>query len=320
MYRLFNFKSVYFTFKFVGKVIDKLFYFIQTLNSDINQYAYILNTIDLIPTSDFLLSTIHFWNKMEDIKFYSFNDAVLLVHFKPPFGQPSVHLFTSNLNEEKLNYAKQIAQSLSIKKIKITFNDFNQLETINKFHLEEDINEFEYVYSLKELALFEGSKFKKQRNAYSKALKDFETFSFEIINLADLKNSEEIYKFCESCILSKSEKSETNKNNLLQELDAFRKCLHLSNIFKLKIFKLYTNNVLSGILIYEELNNELIVGHFFKSLNGLGVYLLKEFSASLTNNHFKYFNFQEDRGVESLRHFKQQLNPIFYLKTYFIQL
>jgi hypothetical protein len=116
----------------------------------------------------------------------------------------------------------------------------------------------------------------------------------------------------------KSDKSSLNNANLQKEWLAFEKCLDMKDSFNLKILKLYANQKLSGIIIYEELNNEWIVGHFFKTYNGLGIYLLNELAAKLVEQNYKYFNFQEDRGVESLRYFKQQLNPAFYLKTFSI--
>ncbi len=288
--------------------------------SDINNYSFQLNKLDVIPTSDFLLSTLLFWNEIENIKFYTIDNGVILVQLYPPFGISNVHLLTSVLNQKNINLAKETAKIFDIKKIKFTFNHLNEFDSLGSLNLKEDYDEFEYIYNLNELAKLEGSKFKKQRNAYSKALKEFNNFRTEFLNLNDVKNKDELYLFCNECIVIKSEKNNLNKDNLLQELAAFKKCLDLSNRLNLKILKLYADEKLSGILIYEELNNEWIVGHFFKSINGLGVYLLKEFSSFLNEKNFKYFNFQEDRGVSSLRYFKEQLNPVFLLKTYFINL
>ncbi len=288
--------------------------------SDINNYSFQLNKLDVIPTSDFLLSTLLFWNEIENIKFYTIDNGVILVQLYPPFGISNVHLLTSVLNQKNINLAKETAKIFDIKKIKFTFNHLNEFDSLGSLNLKEDYDEFEYIYNLNELAKLEGSKFKKQRNAYSKALKEFNNFRTEFLNLNDVKNKDELYLFCNECIAIKSEKNNLNKDNLLQELVAFKKCLDLSNRLNLKILKLYADEKLSGILIYEELNNEWIVGHFFKSINGLGVYLLKEFSSFLNEKNFKYFNFQEDRGVPSLRYFKEQLNPFFLLKTYFINL
>jgi hypothetical protein len=290
------------------------------LISDINNYSSQLKKLDVIPTSDFLLSTLLFWNEIENIKFYTIDNGVILVQLNPPFGIASVHLLTPVLNLKNINLAKETAELFDIKKIKFTFNNLEAFDSLSSLNLKEDYDEFEYIYNLNELANLEGSKFKKQRNSYSKALKEFNNFRTEFLNLNDVINKDELYLFCNECIAIKSEKNNLNKDNLLQELAAFKKCLDLSYRLHLKILKLYADEKLSGILIYEELNNEWIVGHFFKSINGLGVYLLKEFSSFLNEKNFKYFNFQEDRGVPSLRYFKEQLNPVFLLKTYFINL
>jgi hypothetical protein len=207
---------------------------------------------------------------------------------------------------------------LGVTNLKINCPNITENTNIPNIKLVEDLDDFEYIYDLSDIALLQGSKYKKQRNSISKAFKENESLTSEIFNLSSIDDLDELKDFCADCMQIKSDKSNLNNANLQKEWLAFEKCLDRNESFNLKILKLYANQKLSGIIIYEELNNEWIIGHFFKTFNGLGIYLLNELATKLVEQNYKYFNFQEDRGVESLRYFKQQLNPAFYLKTYSI--
>ena len=288
-----------------------------TINSD--EYELLLKSLDIIPTSDFLPTTINFWNNYNNVQIFELENAILLVLFSPPFGEAFSHLLVNNLTDNLVKIAKQKTKELKIEKLKISFlqSDCEQDFISNLF---PETDEFEYIYNLIDLAQLQGSKYKKQRNAYAKALKENSELTIELADLATLENKEEVKQFCKDCMQIKSDRNEANEPNLQREWLAFQKCIELSSNLDLKIIKLYANQKLSGLLIYEEFNNVWIVGHFFKTYLGLGIYLLNQLSVALSEQGFKYFNFQEDRGVESLRYFKQQLNPAFQLKTYSIAL
>lgn len=288
-----------------------------TFNND--EYELLLKSLDIIPTSDFLLTTVNFWNNANNVQLFELENAILLVLFNPPFGDAFSHLLVNNLTDNLVKIAKQKTKELNIEKLKISFlqSDCKQ-DFISSLSPETD--EFEYIYNLIDLAQLQGSKYKKQRNSYAKALKENSELTIELADLATLENKEEVKQFCKDCMQIKSDRNHSDEPNLQREWLAFQKCIELSSNLNLKIIKLYANQKLSGLLIYEEFNNEWIVGHFFKTYLGLGIYLLNQLSVALSEQGFKYFNFQEDRGVESLRYFKQQLNPAFQLKTYSIAL
>lgn len=283
-----------------------------------NHYAVQLRNVSLIPTSDFLLSTIYFWNNLSMVHYFNFGSSFLIVLLNPPSGVAFGHLLTPNLTEELVVNCKIEMEHFGVHKLKITCPNISESTNFSFIKLIEERDDFEYIYNLNHIALLQGSQYKKQRNSVSKAIKDNENLWTEITDLSSIEDLTELKDFCEDCMQLKSEKSSLYNANLQNEWLAFQKCLNMNKSFNLKILKLYANNVLSGFIIYEALNNEWIVGHFFKTMNGLGVYLLKELATKLSDQSYKYFNFQEDRGVESLRYFKQQLNPAFYLKTYSI--
>lgn len=285
-----------------------------------SEYELLLQNMGIIPTSDFLSTTINFWNNANQVQIFKLENAILLVLFNPPFGNAFAHLLVNELTDSLLQQATQLAKSLAINKLKITYENIPTNQDLNPILLIPETDEFEYIYQFSDLAQLQGSKYKKQRNAYAKALKENTSLTIEIADLAQVDDKEEIKRFCEDCMQIKSERNQANEPNLQREWLAFQKCIDFSSSLNLKIIKLYSDQKLSGLIIYEAFNNEWIVGHFFKTYLGLGIYLLNQLSVALVEKGYKYFNFQEDRGVDSLRYFKQQLNPAFQLKTYSIAL
>lgn len=281
----------------------------------VSEYVNRLGSLTTIPTSNFLLSTIQFWNDGQTVKFYAIDDALLLVHLQPPFGVPFANILCNAITDELINCCIALIQPLGVNKLRVTCSN-EAANSLNAYVLQAEPDESEYVYHLKDLAELAGSKYKKQRNALKKAAKENEAIQFTVHDLNAYSEIEELKAFCKECIETKSDKSNTNAINLNKEWLAFNKCIALRKEHPLKLAVLTIAGKLSGLLIFEELNKDWIVGHFFKTINGLGVYLLNAFSTLLLHQHYTFFNFQEDRGVESLRYFKQQLNPVNYLKSY----
>ncbi len=278
----------------------------------VSEYVNRLGSLTAIPTSNFLLSTIQFWNDEETVKFYAIDDALLLVHLKPPFGAPFAYLLCSEVNDELIQCCTAVIQPLAVFKLRVT----EAANGLTEYILQAEPDENEYIYQLKDLAELAGSKYKKQRNALKKVIRENEAIEFNVYDLKAYTEIEALTTFCKECIEAKYDKSDSNAVNLNKEWIAFKKCIAQRKEHSLKLAIVTIAGKLSGLLIFEELNKEWIVGHFFKTINGLGVYLLNAFSAFMLNQNYMYFNFQEDRGVESLRYFKQQLNPISYLKSY----
>ncbi|MES2381077.1 MAG: phosphatidylglycerol lysyltransferase domain-containing protein [Bacteroidota bacterium] len=278
----------------------------------VSEYVSRLRSLTAIPTSNFLLSTIQFWNDEQTVKFYAIEEALLLVHLKPPFGCPFAYVLCTEITDELINCCMAIIQPLGVFKLRVT----EATNSLSNYVLQAELDENEYVYQLKDLAELAGSKYKKQRNALKKVVKENEAIQFNVYELKDYTEIEALTTFCKECIEAKSDKSDSNTVNLNKEWLAFNKCIALRKEHPLKLAVVTIAGKLSGLLIFEELNKDWIVGHFFKTINGLGVYLLNAFSTFMLSQNYSYFNFQEDRGVESLRYFKQQLNPISYLKSY----
>lgn len=279
------------------------------------QYESSLHQLPIIPTSDFLKSTICFWNEENTCQFYAIDEALLLVQLNPPFGDAFANLLCEHANDYLIDSSFAIMKNLGIAKLRVTC--FNQLEPdLVKYALEVEADEVEYIYALSDLAAMEGSKYKKQRNALSKVTRDFEAIEFNIYDLAAYAHKQELIDFCQESIAAKVNKEDAKAVNLNKELLAFNKCMQLSNQFNLQVAVLRIQGKISGILLFEAYNKEWLIGHFSKTINGIGVYLLHAFSSAMQAQQYRYFNFQEDRGVASLRYFKQQLNPALLLQSY----
>jgi hypothetical protein len=284
---------------------------------NLEQYQIYLTQFQSVPPSDFLVSTIHYWNQANSVKYLSFDDCLLLLFTKPITGKSYAHLLCKTPNDKNILRTQEIISLYNITKLKISFCSNLEKVAANELNLIEDADEFEYIYDLKDWDKLEGSKFKKQRNSIAKANKSYPILSVSITDLnSEISNQAELLNFCEDCLQIKTNKDASLLENLQNEWMAFNNCLKLKEQLNLKILKVYAEQKLSGILIYEIVNKDWIQGHFFKSYSGLGMFVLNQFAKELVSQSFTFFNFQEDKGVENLKYFKQQLNPVSFIKTY----
>jgi hypothetical protein len=151
--------------------------------------------------------------------------------------------------EQLVEFCKSKMQKLGVFNLKINCPNTNENSIIPSVKLIEDLDDFEYIYDLSEIALLQGSKYKKQRNSISKAKKENEFLSSEIFHLNEIVDLDELKAFCEDCMQIKLDKSSLNNTNLQKEWLAFQKCLEMNQLFNLKILKLYANQKLSGLMI-----------------------------------------------------------------------
>lgn len=93
-----------------------------------------------------------------------------------------------------------------------------------------------------------------------------------------------------------------------------------SDIDQLRVVTLYLGDLLVGFTIYEIISKDYAVSHFAKSdkehhkeVNDI---LNWEESKILVAYGIKYFNWEQDLGIEGLRKSKRKYNPVFYLKKY----
>lgn len=190
------------------------------------------------------------------------------------------------------------------------------LEDDVKYIIEEDRDNFDYIYSVQTLSELKGSAMHKIKNFVNRFKALYPAVKTSLLNITLEETKGEILTLFDEWAKNKNE-SEHEKIALNRTL---RDAERLENIYALG---LYDAGKLAAFMIFEIEVKDYAQSHFAKALplNYKGIYpfLYNETAVFLSGRGVKYFNLEQDMGIEGLRRTKEQLKPIFYLKKYKIK-
>ncbi|MDO8638300.1 MAG: phosphatidylglycerol lysyltransferase domain-containing protein, partial [Candidatus Daviesbacteria bacterium] len=187
---------------------------------------------------------------------------------------------------------------------------------LDEFHIEEDRDNFDYIYLLEEEKDYKGNKYRNKRN-FTNRFKRLYSSSYKLIELVDPETQKQILDLFDHWQKLKEKENEEVKNELL----AIRKMLDLANELKLICIGIYINKKLIAFSI-----NELLLGGYAINLfekadityQGIFPYLRSITASYLLEQGGKFLNHEQDLGIEGLRKSKMSYNPQFFLKKYTI--
>ncbi|MEI6839244.1 MAG: phosphatidylglycerol lysyltransferase domain-containing protein [Alcaligenaceae bacterium] len=190
------------------------------------------------------------------------------------------------------------------------------------FSVTEDRNSFDYIYSTEKHRSFSGGDFSGKRNEVSSILKSHPAIKVVDIDVYDLTIQKKITDLYQKWA---NNKLANVKNFEAREEAAFKRLLDIANqdLGNLQGIGVYHNDDLLAFLIYEIVNSEYAVGHTAKcdvSIKGTNAILMKNLADKLYSAGIKYFNYEQDLGLENLRISKERYRPSFFLKKYLVTL
>ncbi len=193
----------------------------------------------------------------------------------------------------------------------------NGLES-HDFKVEEDRDNFDYIFSTSQIAIFRGAKYKTKRQEVNKCLTLYPNIVFKSENFINSIVREHIINLLQKLTVRKESNSETENLGLESEKKALNKILQMENK-NLVIFTCYLNDNLIGFEIDEILPQKYAVAHFSKVdplYKDINVFLNKKLSQHLKNEGVEFCNWEQDLGIENLRKSKISYRPISFLKKY----
>lgn len=178
------------------------------------------------------------------------------------------------------------------------------------YEVAADRNQWDYVYSVKNLVELPGQGYAAKRNFVKRALKlDPKTCP---INDESLQGFLELQE--EWCRLRQCSSDE----HLSAEDEAAKTAIAHFAALKLHGICVSVNRKIEAFAIAEPLNNDTFVEHFEKangSLPGLYQYVLNELCKSLPAQYL-FINREQDLGVEGLRKAKESYHPVRMVEKY----
>ena len=171
----------------------------------------------------------------------------------------------------------------------------------------------DYIYLTERLATMAGRKLSKKRNLLKQYNEGYKIEDYEL-TLDRFEDAKYILDTWEKDIQS----MDNHGTDYAETLEALEKM----NEFNLRGMISYADNKPSGFVLGEELNDESFALHFAKGIReykGIYQHLYNAFSQRMLP-HYKYMNFEQDLGKDTLRQAKSTYYPDEMRKKYRVAL
>ncbi|KKR41871.1 hypothetical protein A2356_03730 [Candidatus Nomurabacteria bacterium RIFOXYB1_FULL_39_16] len=187
--------------------------------------------------------------------------------------------------------------------------------------VEEDRDNFDYIFSVSELASLRGIKFKEKRHSADGFLREYPDARFEFKELGDTVIREQIVAVFHSWI----NKKELDKKayDFEQEEIAIKRSLKTASQQGLVVSCIYLHDIMIGFSIDEILPFQYSISHFIKAdITHQGIYdfLNRKLAQYLSSQGIAYWNWEQDLGIEYIKKSKTSYRPVNFLKKYKVSL
>lgn len=185
----------------------------------------------------------------------------------------------------------------------------------SELDIEEEPDQFDYIYSRDDLVNLPGNKFHDKKNLLRQFERRYEA-TFEPLTVRTI---EEALKFEHSwCTTRECEK----EPGLTREMCAIYNMLSYFEVLRLSGAAVRFEGKIVGITMGEPLNDDTYVVHVEKADDQYrGIYqFINQRYAQLIDPKYKFINREQDLGVPGLRRAKQSYNPVRIGKKFTIRL
>jgi len=267
-------------------------------------------------TSEFSFTSFYIWRKAYHIQYTILDDTLIIMkrddkgnyYFMQPIGHKEENLnYILNkcidyMKENNMVYLFKDAEEPFIKKL-------NEIYP-RRFIIEEDRDNFDYIYESKNLISLSGKKLHSKKNHINSFIRNYDS----MIKPIDKNNADEVIEMANFWC-----KQNFCVDYLYFELKGVQDILNHIGELDFEGMAVYVNDRVEGFTFGEKVNNRMAIIHIEKAnvdLNGLYAYINRSF----VKNYFKdvpYINREQDLGIEGLRKAKLSYQP-FKLEKKFI--
>jgi hypothetical protein len=270
------------------------------------------------PYSDFNFTNLWSWNTLGGRMVSELNDNLVILFTDYRTNEPMLSFLGTNEVEDTTRQLINFSETLDITPVL----QFVSEEIANELMgtglvVEEDEHNFDYIFSVEELANQNGSRFKSKRHLSKRFLRDYPEASMHLMDFNDIDTQHQIIQLMRQWEQNKINQSKSC--NLEHEEIALKRLLNTSAKHKLILSCVYIDNKMIGFSIDEILPNSYAISHFIKGDNAYkGVYeFMNEYVAhNLLNHEVKLWNWEQDLNIEGLRQLKLSYRPVDFLKKY----
>lgn len=272
------------------------------------------------PYSLFNFSCLWAWNTEQKCRISKLNGNLVMFYTDFITSKPFLTFLGTNKAEKtvgeliKFAQKEKTPQSLSF----ITEETKNCL-LHSDFHIEEDRDNFDYIFSTSKLALSLGADFKQKRQLVHKFTREYPDARFVQENIDNPTVRKNL-----TAVIRRWEKNKINGNkkySLEHEEKAINRLLKDDKNRKLILSCVYVGKTMIGFSIDEILGSGFAMAHFIKadySFKGIGEFINEKVAQHLLERGVELWNWQQDLNYDGLRKLKMSYHPVHFLKTYTI--
>lgn len=288
---------------------------------DINSYDQIKQLVQHLPTfTEFNFVNMFVWDVVQPILVSKLNDNLIVKFIDFHNNDYYYSIMGTNLIDETIHDI--FLQSDFMGRIPelhtVPHTVIEHLKNPEKYSLEEDVDNHDYILSVPEIAEYSSDKFREKRNLANRFKK--KNTDHEIREL-DLSLHESVQQIDE--VLVKWEgKIDKSNVDLIIEFAAIRKCLENASKLNIRCMATFVNGSVEGFTIFEHIDSRNVIMHFEKGnkhFNGIYEHQKQHLAKHLRDTGVELINYGQDMGNIGLRQSKQSYHPVKFHKKYTIR-
>lgn len=271
------------------------------------------------PFSDFNFTSLFSWNTSPPARVSFLNGNLVIKINDYVTEEPLISFLGTKNTIETINCLFEYCEKFHLDKILrlVPETVIQANSNIEKnFDVIEDRDQFDYIFSIPDLALHNGSRYSEKRNFINRFQKNHQ-FTHQALDLSEKQTRNAVINlFYKWGIVRKKD-----REGIEHEVLAYKKVLQTYSLLKLNVFGLFVGKKLIGVSINEVLHDGFAINLFEKAdTNFVGSYqvLKKLAGVYLEKEACQYLNFEQDLGIDGLRKSKKSYHPVSFLKKYIV--
>jgi hypothetical protein len=275
----------------------------------------IAHTRDFLPYSDFNFNSLWSWDTTGEMKFSDLNGNLVVLLPDYLSGKPVISYLGVKKPQKTVEALLDYASKKDLGHLTLVPEVAVSRLPERLFNVSEERDNFDYIYSTKQLAKLQGKSFKVKRHLSNRFAKEHPEAKFITAPLSQPDSYREVLQVLAEWTEKKA------KDDTVMENKAIRRILKLAKLDEneLILSGVYIQTELLAFSIDEVLTNGYAISHFYKVKSehkGISEYLNCKTAAHLFKQGVEFWSWEQDLGIEGLRKSKMSYRPVQFLKKF----
>lgn len=274
------------------------------------------------PYSDFNFVSMWSWDVQGQMRICTLNGNLVVRFTDYLNGEPFYSFLGSNNVTQTTETLIAFSRQEGVRPV-LALVPENSLAGLGEelYLVEEDPDNFDYIYESEQLAHFSGKKYQNKRCLYNKFSNTYQNAKVVASQTLTPKIIQDILALDEQWIANKAAKAvDFDVKNEAEAVKRFFASVDGFTSSRFLFLCLYVDNRLVGFCISSIINKEYALCHFMKGdiqYAGVYEYLFRHYGQNLAGIA-RQVNYEQDLGLPLLRFSKNSFRPAGFLKKYVI--